>query len=162
MTRTIAQYPHLQVTPGPDDIMWIFTGEWSLLDNFARTQVRVDVGWWPLTYLTAEHAFAAAKAQTGKEHYWIRCASSPGEAKSFGRSTPIRDDWEEVKLDIMWTVLQAKHDQHPAFRELLASTGTRRIFEGNTWGDEVWGVVQYGSTWCGRNALGQMLMELRG
>lgn len=160
--RSEAGYPFQQVTPTPDHIMWIFTGEWSLLDNFARTPVEVDVGRGLLTYLTTEHAYAAAKARTGREHYNVRRAPNPGAAKSLGRSIPLREDWEEVKWDVMWACLVAKHEQHPEFRRLLASTGTRPIYEGNTWGDEVWGVTQHGSTWCGRNALGAMLMELRG
>jgi ribA/ribD-fused uncharacterized protein len=141
--------------------MWIFSGEWSILDNFAQTPVELNLGRGKLLYPSTEHAFQAAKARFARDHHKVRRAQNPASAKYLGRQIPLRDDWEEVKFDVMWSCLCAKWEQHPEFRRVLRLTGSRLIYEGNTWGDRVWGVTQEGPIWCGRNALGEMLMELR-
>ncbi len=146
----------------PDHIMWIFSGEWSILDNFALTPVEVDVGHGLLTYRTSEHAFQAAKSSNRAGHDAVRRAATPGLAKALGQRVRMWPDWDTVRFPRMRLILAAKHRQHAAFREALAATGSRPIYEGNTWADEVWGVVQQpDGRWRGRNALGEMLMELR-
>lgn len=160
--KTIADYPLQTVTPTADHIMWIFSGKWSLIDNFAPTPVTVDIGYGEQWYATSEHAFAAAKANNSTTHNIIAGSPSPGTAKSVGRRVLLRPDWEEIKFETMWKILCAKFDQNPEARQVLLETGRRPIYEGNTWSDEVWGVVQVGSIWRGRNALGEQLMELRG
>lgn len=160
--KTINDYPILTVESTDDDIMWIFTGRWNLIDNFAPTPVTVDVGRGEQTFRTSEHAFAAAKAANMHEYSFIASAVTPGIAKSRGRQCALRADWELVKFDIMWKILQAKFDQNPDAVQVLRQTRDRTIYEGNTWGDRIWGVTRgRGDTWVGRNALGAMLMELR-
>lgn len=162
--KTIHDYQMLTVTakPGSHAIMWIFTGEWASLDNFALTPVNVDIGHGMKEYPTSEHAYAAAKAKYPSAAEEIRLESDPGLAKELGRSCVLREEWEQVKFQVMWHVLQAKFDQHPEAVAKLLETGERRIYEGNTWGDNIWGVVSTGKKrYIGRNALGSMLMELR-
>lgn len=162
-TRTLADYPLMGVVLQPSDIPWIFSGEFALLDNFADTPVAVDLIGEVITYPTSEHAYAAAKSCTDAAHLRVARQRHPGIAKAVGRAVPLREDWEQVKFDVMWRVLVAKFAQHPDARAVLRSTGDRRIFEGNTWDDRVWGVVKEPRRplWTGRNALGCMLMELR-
>lgn len=160
--KTINDYPILLVKPTDDDIMWIFTGRWNLIDNFAPTPVTVDVGRGEQAFPTSEHAFAAAKAVNMHEYLPIATATSPGLAKSLGHQCVLRADWEEVKFEVMWKILLAKFDQNPDAVQVLRETRYRPIYEGNTWGDRIWGVTRgKGTTWVGRNALGAMLMELR-
>lgn len=160
--KTIADYPVQVVHPTPDHIMWIFTGEWSLIDNFAPCPVKIDLGVGELVYPTSEHAFAASKARNAATHLYIAEAASPGAAKSMGRQCLLRKDWEEVKFDVMWRVLIAKFRQNADAWGVLQMTGARPVYEGNTWHDNIWGVLQQkDGTWKGRNALGQMLMEIR-
>lgn len=160
--KTIKDYPMQTVIETPDHIMWIFSGEWSPLDNFALTPVRVDVGHGVATYPTSEHAFAAAKTKVFKTAEGIRLAETPGLAKMLGRGVVLRMDWETVKFEMMWQILVAKFKQHPQCVKLLRSTGERPIYEGNTWDDDVWGVLRVGhKEWRGRNALGVQLMSLR-
>lgn len=166
MAKTINDYPMQKVARDlPDHIMWIFTGEYRMLDNFAPTPVKVDIGFGERVYQTSEHAFAAAKAAERTDHDLVAGAPNPGIAKGIGRSIPLREDWEEVKYDVMWRVLIAKFRQHPKAFEILQSTGTRKIYEGNSWNDDTWGVIKKGTyrhyKWHGRNALGEMLMEIR-
>ncbi len=159
--KTINDYPIQTVTPTDDDIMWIFTGRWNLIDNFAPTPVTVDVGRGEQAFPTSEHAYAAAKADSLNEYLSIASAVSPGLAKARGRECILRADWETVKFETMWKILQAKFDQNPDAVLVLRETRYQKIYEGNTWGDRIWGVTRgRGDTWVGRNALGAMLMEL--
>jgi len=162
--KTIADYPMLVVDPKPDDIMWIFDGEWSILDNFAPLPIEVDIGWGRKVYPTSEHAFAAAKTNSPRLAENIRKAPTPAHAKGLGRACNLKSSWEDIKFRVMWHVLQHKFGQHPEACKALLQSNDRLIFEGTTWEDRVWGVVRRpGSTrWEGRNALGSMLMEIRG
>lgn len=160
-TLTINNYPIQRHTPTPGDIMWIFTGPFCLIDNFAPTPVVVDVGFGRHWYHTSEHAFAAAKANNTAQHDGVRRQVDPGRAKAMGRKVTLRSDWEEVKFDVMWTILVAKFDQNPKALAVLKATEGRAIYEGNNWADRIWGVTQDGKQWVGRNALGIQLMNLR-
>lgn len=98
------------------------------------------------------------------DHDQIRDASNPGVAKSIGRRVKLRPHWDEMKYQIMWDILQAKFLQNPAALRVLLATGKRMIVEGNTWADDIWGMIQPargGTLWYGKNVLGTMLMEIR-
>lgn len=163
--KTIQDYPMLEgVQPTASDISWIFTGKWSVLDNFAPTPVLVNIGHGMKSYPTSEHAFAAAKADVAGDAELVRLCREPGAAKAMGRRVPLRPDWEAVKFEVMWHVLQAKFRQHRGARLVLEATKDSVIYEGNTWEDRVWGIVQRPGSrhlWDGRNALGVQLMEIR-
>lgn len=154
-----------------DDIIWIFTGKWCALDNFYQWPVTIDVGWGPIQYETSEHAFAAAKAAMRKDHDKIANAKGPGRAKALGRDRKLqmRADWDIIKYQIMLDIVRAKMQQCIAAREVLLATGDRHIYEGNTWGDDIWGVITGDGfnhfietgIFRGRNALGEILMMVR-
>jgi hypothetical protein len=76
--------------------------------------------------------------------------------KKFVRQFTIRDDWEAVKEDVMWTALTAKFDM-PRYYDLLLSTVEEELVERNTWGDTYYGVCNG----VGKNRLGEMLMTIR-
>ncbi|MCK9513542.1 MAG: NADAR family protein [Pigmentiphaga sp.] len=160
--KTITDYPVQVVTPTEDHIMWIFTGEWCLIDNYAPCLVKIDLGIGEMIYPTSEHAYAAAKAQNHYTHLAIAEQPDPGAAKGAGRQCLLRKDWESIKFDVMWRVLVAKFQQNADALAVLYRTEDRPIYEGNYWNDAIWGVLeQKDGTWKGRNALGQMLMEIR-
>lgn len=161
-----SDYPSQVLVPHkhPGLILWIFSGEFALIDNFAETPVGIDVGFGFRAYQTSEHAFAAAKAIRRYDHDRVWRAPTPGRAKALGRRIELREDWEDVKYQVMWDILQAKFSHNANCREVLRSTGDRLIYEGNTWGDRVWGVTRESfrsSRWVGQNALGEMLMKIR-
>lgn len=69
----------------------------------------------------------------------------------------LRDNWDLVKVDIMSDICYAKFHQNPELLELLLATGSKKLVEGNTWGDTFWGVC-HGE---GANMLGKILMAIR-
>lgn len=85
------------------------------------------------------------------------CWKNPVQAKRLGRKVKLRDDWEEVKLDIMTEVVSQKFLQHPHLIEMLLQTGDEELVEGNKWGDRFWGVCKGKS----ENHLGKILMKIR-
>ena len=78
-------------------------------------------------------------------------------AKCIGKKVKLRKDWNEVKLTIMYELLEDKFYHNEAFREALKNTGDIEIVEDNDWGDTFWGVCNG----RGQNMLGKMLMEIR-
>ena len=68
-----------------------------------------------------------------------------------------RNDWEEVKEEIMFKALQAKFTQHDKLKQLLVGTKNRQLVERSPY-DSYWGDGGDGS---GKNRLGVLLMRLR-
>lgn len=129
------------------------------------------------TWATSEHAYAAQKVYGVDDELYARIAAStdPQEAKTLGRTARvIRDDWEEVKYNVMKTVVAAKFLSNADLIDALLETDNAYLQEGTFWDDTVWGVNLIGtnpdgSTGIiedplareGRNWLGTILMELR-
>lgn len=84
--------------------------------------------------------------------------NTPAIVKAKSRTIKIRDDWDSVKITVMFEVLRIKFS-NPAMRNLLLDTGDQELVEGNNWGDEFWGVNNL--TGVGRNFLGRILMIIR-
>jgi N-glycosidase YbiA len=68
-----------------------------------------------------------------------------------------RPDWDEVKVDIMRSILKSKVLQHEYVRRKLLDTGNRKLVE-NSWRDDFWG---WGPNKDGQNHLGKLWMEIR-
>lgn len=130
-----------------------FSGEYRFLSNFFEAPFNFG----GYTYPTSEHAFAAMKTTDPEERRAIRDLETPGQAKRAGRNVTLREDWEDVKKDIMNAIVWEKFLQNPDLKEKLLATGDEFLVEGNTWGDKVWGVCD-GE---GMNWLGEILMRLR-
>ncbi len=133
-----------------------FHGAHFFLSNFSASPIVLD----DLTYPTVEHAFQAAKKLDPAERQSILDAPTPAAAKGLGRQGSLRADWEQVKFDLMHTLLQQKFAQ-PELRQALLDTGDAELIEGNTWGDRVWGCVLVKGQWVGKNQLGILLMRVR-
>lgn len=134
-----------------------FRGEFAFLSNFYACLVEFE----GVMYPSAEHAFQAAKTLDKERRRCIALAPSPTAAKRMGRRLKLRADWEGVKLDVMETILRDKFSDD-GLAESLKATGTRRLVEGNTWGDKYWGKVmnEHGKLEGGNN-LGKLLMKIR-
>lgn len=134
-----------------------FDGEYAFLSNYYNS---------PITYKgyicpTVEHAFHAAKTDNEKEVLAIVNATTPGRSKRLGRQCTLRPDWENVKDDVMRTLL-CKKFAIPELRDKLLATGDATLIEGTTWHDNYWGVCSCEK--CGgrgKNRLGELLMEIR-
>ncbi len=113
-----------------------------------------------ITWRTTEHYFQAMKFYPHWDHInALRAMPSPMQVAKAGRSRarPLRDDWEEVKDDVMRKAVLAKFSQHPEIAQILLETGTEDLIE-NTTNDHYWGC---GTSGTGKNMLGIILMETR-
>lgn len=141
-----------------------FRGEYRWLSNFWFATIVVDgFPYWNLPHqfrfrsLTNEHAYQAMKAATYVDFLWILDKPLPVDAKRGGKEITLREDWEAIKLDVMYDINRAKYTQHRDLRAKLLATGDQELIEGNTWFDTYWGVCNG----VGENNLGKILMRVR-
>lgn len=130
-----------------------FRDEYFFLSNFYPVEIKLD----GIVYPNAESAFQAQKTLDVEERRKFSMLKNPVQAKRLGRKVKLRDDWEEVKLDIMTEVVSQKFLQHPYLIEMLLQTGDEELIEGNKWGDRFWGACKG----KGKNHLGKILMKIR-
>lgn len=130
-------------------------GPYGFCSNFAPYPIELKGKVWP----TVEHYFQAQKFEGTKYEETIRQFSYPRQAKTSGndRSKPLRSDWEDVKISIMYTAVKAKFDQHPEIKQKLLETGDAILVEDAPW-DPFWGS---GENFTGQNVLGLILMHIR-
>lgn len=130
-----------------------FTGVFSFLSNF-----------YPAPPPSLEHHYQAAKATSDAGRAFVLSAATAGEAKRRGRRiVNIRQDWEEVKVQVMMDLLRTKFVLGSNLAKALVLTGSAELVEGNRWHDNFWGncsCVRCGGT-PGQNHLGKLLMQVR-
>ena len=133
-----------------------FSNTYFFLSNFYPSEIEFEGKIYP----TVEHAFQAAKTTDKSLREEIANSTTPGRAKRLGKKLLPRNDWSEVKIPIMKTLLLKKFCD-VALRDQLIRTGSAELIEGNLWNDTFWGCVKEGSGWKGENHLGCLLMEIR-
>ena len=128
---------------------------YGCFSNFSAHGFELDGVYWP----TSEHYFQAQKFIGTPHVEQIRQVKTPKEAAKMGRERkrPLRQDWEEMKDDIMRKAVLCKFETHANIREVLVSTGDEELIE-NSPIDYYWGCGKDGS---GKNKLGLILMEVR-
>jgi len=129
-----------------------FRGERFFLSNFYPAPVTM----YGKVYPSVEYAYVAAKTLDPKEREYIRNLSSPGVAKRYGRKLKVREDWEQIKLEVMETLVRRKFE-NPALGAMLLATGDEELVEVNYWYDTFWGTCNG----KGENHLGKILMKVR-
>lgn len=142
-----------------DNIISDFRGNHDFLSNFFP----VDVEYEGVIYPTIEHAFQAAKSLDFAQRRAIKNAKSAGEAKRMGRRIKRREDWFDVSLMIMESLVRQKFTLVPDLKSKLLDTEDAILIEGNNWNDRFYGAV-YDTTrneWIGENHLGKILMKVR-
>ncbi|MEI5908510.1 NADAR domain-containing protein [Bacillus spongiae] len=129
--------------------------DYGSFSNFSHHGFELDGSFWP----TSEHYFQAMKFIGTESEEEVRRSDSPMEAAKMGRdrSKPLREDWENVKDDVMRKAVLTKFTVHKDLQSLLLSTGDQDIIE-KTSNDYYWGCGKDGS---GKNMLGIILMEIR-
>ena len=122
--------------------------------NFSIHSVEIkDFGIFP----TAEAAINAYKDPDNKDYVRKQeTAFNPHVSKKLGRTCKLRKDWDEVKDQLMYKVLNAKFHQHTDIRESLLRTGLQPLIQHSP--DMYWGDGRNGR---GRNMLGKILVRLR-
>ena len=135
-----------------------FSKENRWLSNFSPATI-VHEG---ITYPSVEHFYVAMKSADIEIREQIAKLETAGQAKRIGREIEVTaglpPNWYEDKLVHMRFALEQKYNQEP-YKQQLIDTGGQTIIEGNTWGDEFWGVNL--RTDEGKNNLGIMIMEIR-
>lgn len=124
------------------------------LSNFCPPGLEEHGVYWP----TVEHYFQAQKFSDAAFRERIRRAASPKDAREFGRSRayPIRQDWDNVREQVMLFALRQKFSKGHVLQVLL-STGERPLIEASPL-DYFWGAGQDGT---GLNRLGLLLEQVR-
>jgi len=130
-------------------LFWRAHGKYGFLSNFFR---HPDGS-------TNEHYFQSKKFEGTKWEQYILDLETPGEAAHQGRrrDLPLREDWEQIKEDVMYTGLLIKFTLRQSMTEALLSTGDAELIEDSPY-DYYWGI---GKTGLGKNRLGILLMRLR-
>lgn len=129
-----------------------FFGKYRFLSNFHLAEVYFE----GLKYPSTEHAYQAAKSldeNIRKEFLELTCA----KAKNKGQEILMREDWDIIKYDVMFSVVYDKFFRHKDLRQLLLETGDKYLEETNHWNDTYWGVCNG----KGQNNLGKILMQVR-
>ncbi|MBS1796085.1 MAG: NADAR family protein [Acidobacteria bacterium] len=123
--------------------------------NFSPHGIEMDGLWYP----TIEHYFQAQKFHDADYREKIRRAATPKDAKTLGRSRkyPLREDWEEIKDELMHEACLKKFRTHKELKKLLLATGDEELME-NAPMDNYWGGGRYGT---GQNKLGRILERVR-
>ena len=130
-------------------------GKYGCFSNYSVYPFYLD----DLLWQTSEHFYQAQKF-LGTPHYWeIYKAETAKVAAKIGRDRclPLRDDWKDIKIEIMRQGVLKKFQTHEDARELLLGTGNEELIE-NAHRDYFWACGADGS---GLNMFGKVLMEVR-
>jgi len=128
---------------------------YKTLSNFYFSPIKIN----DKIYNTVEHYFQSQKFLDEAYSEKIRLATTPKQAKFLGSNIKVklRDDWEKIKIDIMYKGLSQKFTQHEDLKKILLSTNPRNLVENSKY-DSFWG---QGSDGSGQNMLGKLLVKLR-
>ncbi len=129
--------------------------QYGCFSNFSLHGFELDGLYWA----TSEHYFQAQKFVGTPHAEQIRLLKTPKDTARMGRerTRPLRQDWEQVKDDIMRQAVLSKFKTHTDIRNILLSTANEEIVE-NSPIDFYWGCGADGS---GKNMSGKILMEVR-
>jgi len=140
-----------------NDYIVKFDGDNRFLSNFYPSKITYE----GKVYDTTEHAYQASKTLDDNERESVRSAQGANAAKKAGRKVTLRKDWNDIKDDIMLSILRLKFSDAD-LKDRLLKTQDKVLIEGNYWHDNWFGVC-----YCekckgiGKNRLGQLLMKVR-
>ena len=129
-----------------------FFDNYRFLSNFEPCDVLFD----GIIYPSSENAYQAAKSlDTEVRKKFVDISST--ESKKLGKIVEIRTDWNNIKLDIMFSIVFDKFTRNSKLGDQLIETGDKYLEETNSWKDTFWGVCNG----VGKNWLGRILMDVR-
>lgn len=133
--------------------------EYGCFSNFYPCKIEYD----GISYKNSEAAWQAQKTLDLSKRVEFSSLSGT-QAKKNGRSVLLREDWENVKYELMVDILKAKFSQNKNIKQILLSTGDATLIENTTgWHDNTWGDCRCPK--CknikGKYLLGKALMETR-
>lgn len=129
--------------------------EYGYMSNFSHHGFEKDGKY----YMTSEHYFQSKKFEDTKYEEKVRLTENPMIAANMGRNRdyPLRQDWEDIKDEIMYVAVYNKFIQNEEILSMLLETGNAELIE-HTKNDYYWGC---GSEGNGKNMLGKILMYIR-
>ena len=138
-----------------------FRGEHFYLSNMYRLETPYITPYGNLP--TAEHMYQYAKSKDEKWRKLVVATWNPYTIRKLSRDKDIcelRDDWDDVKVDVMVKVLDYKYsDSNPTWMGWLMELDGWTIEEGNYHNDLFWGKCL--KTGDGENNLGKLIMARR-
>ena len=129
-----------------------FKDEYMFLSNFYLSEVEFE----GMVYKSAEAAFQAAKSLNKKDREGFQ-KINPLLAKKLGKKLTLRDDWEEIKEEVMYKILLDKFTRNNMIRDKLIETNDSELINDNILGNTFWGQVDG----IGENKLAKILMKIR-
>ena len=134
-----------------------FFGEYRWLSNFHICTVRFE----GVEYPSSENAYMAAKTtdlELRKQFETI----TPPEARKLGKKIELREGWNEMRIEVMSSIIFDKFLRNKDLREALLKTGDKYLEESCHWHD-YWWAVHYNEDGVGKgeNNLGKILMRNR-
>jgi ribA/ribD-fused uncharacterized protein len=135
------------------DGIYGFFKEYRWLSNFHMCDVMYD----GVIYPSSEHAYQAAKFLDLGIRDDIKNLKEPKDARKMGRREGIRENWDDIKYDIMTNIVFNKFVFNEGLKNKLIETHLLYLEETNWWGDTYWGVCNG----VGHNYLGLIIMSLR-
>jgi hypothetical protein len=130
-----------------------FRGQYRFLSNFYPCTIKYENMFYP----SVEHAYQAAKTLDLEVRERLRNIVKPGDVKRAGRLVKLREDWDNVKLEIMKQLVLYKFSNNESLKQSLLETKDRFLEETNNWRDKYWGRCNGD----GENHLGEILMQVR-
>ncbi len=139
----------------------------NYIDNWFSNMKRMDKDLIidGISFPTGEQAYQALKSKDPDVRRTIANMKSPYEAKRYWRGRHPREDWEDIKLNVMEEILKYKFAPGTSWhRKLMATRGI--IAEINNWRDEYFGThlerLRDGTVYIhGQNHLGKILMGIQ-
>lgn len=139
----------------------LFKKEYFWLSNMCKfdTPYKTKHGELP----TGEHMYQYAKSKDTSWRKKVCGISNPYEVRKLSRDPDVcvlREDWEEIKDDVMFEVIAYKFSNHnDSLLEKLLSTDGFGIVHGNYHNDLYWGYCL--KTNNGEDRLGKLIMDRR-
>lgn len=135
-----------------------FKGDYSFLSNFYPLTQPIVID--NLSFPTVEHAFQALKCVNREDREYISRLATPGEAKRAGKTFKMREDWNDIRVEVMEYLLTVKFSDVSLQTKLRMTAGP--IIETNSWHDNFWGAcLCIRCNDSGQNRLGKLLMKIR-
>lgn len=129
-----------------------FRGDYFFLSSYYICNINYK----GINYSTAEAAFQSMKTKNIKERKEF-IYLTPKEARKKGREVSLREDWEQIKEDVMYNICLCKFNQNQDLADKLIMTGNTYLQQESSWNDKEWGTVND----QGENKLGKILMRVR-
>ena len=129
-----------------------FRGSFGLLSNMSACKIIAN----GYEFNSLENAYQSCKCKN-QEDIKLFVNITPVRAKELGNQITIKDNWDDIKLEVMENLVYQKFSKNDKLKFLLLMTGNEKLIERNKYGDTFWGI----SNGVGENNLGKILMKVR-